>query len=222
MKPIGIILSGGSGVRFNSQIPKQYISLNRKLIIQYSIDTFIESKLFDQIIIVMDKKYKHLIKGNIKIVNNGKTRQKSCYNALKYISTNFPNCDKVIISEGVRPYIKKETLLRCIQKLDNYNALITVCKSVNTSCISKNKKTLNTNLDRTLQYDLLMPECFKFKKLYNAYQKINKDTTSIVEIFKSAYPSDKIGIIPISFWEGLKLTYPEDYKIFEILLKEKK
>jgi 2-C-methyl-D-erythritol 4-phosphate cytidylyltransferase len=215
-------LSGGKGGRFNSKTPKQYINLNGKLIIQYIIDTFINSHSFDKIIVVMDKKYKHLIKGNVIIINNGKTRQVSCYNALKYISNNFADCENVIISEGVRPCIKKETILECIAKLDTYNALITVCKSINTSCISKNKETLDVILDRTSQYDLLMPECFKFKKLYNAYEKINKDITSIVEIFKNAYPYDKIGIIPMSIWEGLKLTYPEDYEIIKTLLKKEK
>lgn len=220
MKNIGIILAGGLGGRFKNRIPKQYIDLNGKLMIQYIIDTFINSDSFDKIIVVMDKKYKHLIKGNIIIINNGKTCQASCHNALKYISNNFVGCENVIISEGVRPYIKKETILKCITKLDTYNALITVCKSINTSCISKNKETLDTILDRISQYDLLMPECFKFKKIYNAYKKIKKDTTSIVEIFKLAYPNDKIGIIPMSMWEGLKLTHPEDYKIFKILLKK--
>lgn len=216
MKTIGIILAGGKGERFDSTIPKQYIEINGQPIIQYVIDTFKDSELFDKIVIVGN-----YFSPNSISVYPGETRQLSCYNALLYIHDTYPDCENVIITEAVRLCITKETLIKCINKLNKYNALITVCKSVNTSCISKNKETLDNILDRTLQYDLLMPECFKFKKLYNAYKKINKDTTSIIEIFKLAYPNEEIGIVPISLWEGLKLTYPEDYKIFETLLKEK-
>ena len=221
MNTIGIILAGGTGERFKNNLPKQYMIFNKKSLIQYVIDAFIDVNDFDEIIVVMDKKYKYLIKGSVKIISNGETRQKSCYNALKYISDNFPNCENVIISEACRPCIKKETLLKCIENLNKYNALITVCKSVNTSCISKNRNDIDKILDRTSQYDLLMPECFKFKKLYNAFKKVNKNTTSIIEIFKLTYPDDKIGIIPIPLWEGLKLTYPEDYKVVKVLLEEK-
>ena len=61
MKNSGIILAGGMGGRFGSKIPKQYMSLNGKLVIQYVIDAFINSNLFNEIIVVMDDKFNHLI-----------------------------------------------------------------------------------------------------------------------------------------------------------------
>jgi 2-C-methyl-D-erythritol 4-phosphate cytidylyltransferase len=224
-KTIVIILAGGEGKRFG--LSKQFISIHNIPLFIYTIKKF---KDF-QIVLTIPEEYRDLVENNIKsnncsknivIIKGGNTRKKSCYNALTYINNNYPSCENVVITEANRPCIKKETIAKCIKKLNKFDALITVCKSINTSCISKNKKTLNNILDRTYQYDLLMPECFKFKKLYSAYQKDSKDTTSIVEIFKSAYPNNEIGIILIPLWDGLKLTYAEDYKIFEMLLKKEK
>ena len=224
-KTIVIILAGGEGKRFG--LSKQFISIHNIPLFIYTLKKF---KNY-QVILTIPEEYKDLVENNIKsnncsknivIIKGGNTRKKSCYNALTYINNNYPKCENVIITEANRPCIKKETISKCINKLNKCDALITACKSINTSCISKDKKTLKNLLDRTYQYDLLMPEGFKFKKLYNAYQKVNKDTTSIIEIFQFAYPDNKIGIISIPLWEGLKLTYAEDYKIFEMLLKKEK
>lgn len=88
-----ILLAGGSGSRFGSTIPKQFMSLNGKKVIQYSLDVI--EPLVDEVIIVSDKQYK-----DYKCVEAGATRGESVLNGLKHCQ-----CDKVIIHEAVRPFI---------------------------------------------------------------------------------------------------------------------
>ncbi len=189
------------------------------MLIQYPIDTFINSKLFSNIIVVIDKTYRHLIKGNVLFVDAGKNRTESCYNALKYINKHYLFCGNVIITDACRPCITTETLSKCVSILDYCDAFITVCKSINTSCIVKDY-SISEILDRTLQYEMLMPEGFNFRKLYAACYKINKNGTSMIDIFKSYYPKSILETLPISLWEGLKMTYPKDYEIIKYLLKK--
>ncbi len=86
-----IILAGGKGRRFGSSIPKPFMSLNGKAVIQYSIDVF--EPLVDEIIIVTNKQYK-----DYKCVKGGEFRSQSVENGLKASSGDF-----VIIHDGARP-----------------------------------------------------------------------------------------------------------------------
>ena len=58
----GLILAAGSSSRFKSKIPKQFSSFKDRMIIDYSVDTFLKHKSIDDIIIVVSKEYLSLIK----------------------------------------------------------------------------------------------------------------------------------------------------------------
>ena len=93
MKYSLILLAGGKGERFGSTIPKPFMSLNGKAVIQYSLDVI--EPLVDEVIIVSSKKYKDYI-----TAKPGKTRGQSVQNALKKVTGDF-----VIIHDSVRPFV---------------------------------------------------------------------------------------------------------------------
>lgn len=88
MKISAVILAGGSSTRFGASIPKPFMSLNGKAVIQYSIDVF--EPLVDEIVIVTNGQYK-----NYKCVSGGQTRNESAYNGLMASTGDF-----VIIHDG--------------------------------------------------------------------------------------------------------------------------
>ena len=57
MKNIAVILAGGTGTRMGEEIPKQFISVMGKPIIQYSMETFENHPLIDEIIVVLPNEY---------------------------------------------------------------------------------------------------------------------------------------------------------------------
>ena len=93
---LAIILSGGLGRRFNKKKPKQFFKINNLTIIEKSVNKFVESKLFDKIIIVSHNKFikdtRLLFKNKqINIVKGGKTRQESVFNGLKEAKKKIQN-----------------------------------------------------------------------------------------------------------------------------------
>ena len=82
---VGIILAAGSGQRFGSSIPKQFMSLNGLKVIEYSINAFKLSKTIDYIIIVTDEYSIDLCESYRvdKIVAGGTSRQESTYSHLE-------------------------------------------------------------------------------------------------------------------------------------------
>ena len=73
-----IILAAGISKRFGGEIPKQYLEINAKKIIDYSIETFQSSKCIDDIIIVVENLSYSL--------NSGQT---SCDTEMNLLSKNF-------------------------------------------------------------------------------------------------------------------------------------
>src|SRR5574344_986920 len=119
---IFILLCGGIGQRCNTSIPKQYIKINNKPVFQYALDSAILSNLFSKYIIVcetsmFEKKFPNILdsQGNITLVEKGKTRQESVFNALNSIKSDDKK-DMVFIHDSCRPYIKSSFLI-CLYQI---------------------------------------------------------------------------------------------------------
>jgi len=199
MKVSGIILAGGVGSRFGAKLPKQYMSLNGKIVIQYIIDAFIESNLFNEIIVVMDEKYKHLIKGDVKIAPLGKNRKESVMNGLSICSNN----DYVVFHDSVRPFIKAADLSQYIEHLNSYDAVVTY-EPITDALFHAPRD----------DYRLIQtPEAFKLPLLKEKIQ----NSKNFIGIYESVYPCS-IKFIKLTH-PNLKITYSNDLYIAEQLMK---
>ena len=130
---IVMIMSGGVGKRFGANIPKQYVKLNGKPVIDYVIEAVKKSKLTDKIVVVIDEEYINysdiLKEKDEKIVfaKNGKERYDSVKNGFDFISKSY-KCDKVLIADAVAPFIYPELIDEYFEKLEEYDAVITAQK----------------------------------------------------------------------------------------------
>jgi 2-C-methyl-D-erythritol 4-phosphate cytidylyltransferase len=218
-----IILAGGSGQRFGTY--KQFISINNKPLFIYTLQNL--NNFYK--IVTMPKQYIKYVKDiadnynikNVVFIEGGETRQESVLKALQKCYEDKKNC-KIAITDVNRLFLKESTLRKCLLALNDYNAVITVSKTINTICDVVDGK-LKTIYNRQYMYDLLMPQCFYLEELYYAHIKTTKkDVTDDTQLILESNPKATVKVVPISFWEGLKLTYPEDYKVFEKLLESKK
>jgi 2-C-methyl-D-erythritol 4-phosphate cytidylyltransferase len=216
-----LFLGAGKGIRFGER--KQFIKINNIPLYVYTLQKF--SKY--DIIFTVPSAYKLLITkeikkyhlNNVKVIEGGESRQESVRLSLEFIDSLPKKYNNVIISDVVRPFISSKSLNAIEEGLLNYSSVIAVSKSVNTSCVSKDKNHQDIVLDRTYMYEMLMPQGFNFHKLLLAHREsLLKDATDDTVILKKVFPQEKVKIVEIPFWEGLKLTNKEDYPIFNFLL----
>ena len=126
-----IILAGGESKRFNSKTPKPYHLYKGKPIIVHSINKAKSYKKFKKIILVVNKKHKKFIKKlnikKVKIIDGGKTRAESAYNALKSIK----NCKikNVMIHDAARPNFSLKLLNRLSSELKLNDCVIPAIQS---------------------------------------------------------------------------------------------
>ena len=118
MKNIAIIVGAGSGKRFGSY--KQVEVINNKPVYKYSIDAFLDSNCFSQIILAIPKKLLRVIPRQLKdnrykdivVCEGGKTRAQSVYNAFSKITGNKKN--KIFVHDAARPLISKKQFLAVV------------------------------------------------------------------------------------------------------------
>lgn len=210
---IGIILSGGTGNRFGGNTPKQYLSLNGREVISYSVGALKASGCVDKIIAAASAEYRARLSEDygIATVENGETRNKSLKNALDYIRENYPDCKKTIILEAARPMITAETVRQYLDLTNKYDSVITGQRIVD-SLGSFRSHTA----DRSDYYLIQAPEAFDFPKLYRAF-----DENSPLTATNHQMPEDSSLFVNFDFRENFKITYAEDLAYCELFLRKR-
>lgn len=120
-----IILASGKGERIGGNTPKQFVSINGKTILEHTISAFEKNENTDRIILVVHKDFLDFCKNFkfkklYKVVQGGLRRQDSSFIGVNLIEEDDA---KVLIHDGVRPFIKNEIINNCYKALDDFDAV---------------------------------------------------------------------------------------------------
>ena len=213
---IAIILSGGVGRRFGADLPKQYSNLCGQPMINYVLETVFNAKKIDEVVLVIDDEYLSLINipntKKVHIVPNGQERVYSVKNALDHIKNNIPETKNIIITQAVQPFITTEQVDTYIEKLNEYDVVVTAEKCVG-EIFNKNKFE---KLDRNSYYFCQSPESFKFDDLYN-----NLDLNSEFSELIYHYPNEPKIYYYLDMQNNIKITQKSDLEYAEFIMKNK-
>jgi 2-C-methyl-D-erythritol 4-phosphate cytidylyltransferase len=230
MKNIAIILSGGVGERLKSNCPKQYIMVNNKPIIAYTLEKFVRRDDIAQFVVVADKKWHDFILEQLRIIEAkqaiffacpGTTRQHSIYNALKVLKQeNAKEEDVVIIHDAVRPQVTGEIIAQCIEGCKKYDGVLPVIAIKDTVYQSVNGKKITNLLPRQELYAGQAPESFRFGKYLEIHEKMNDD--EIAKINGSTEIAFKKGLsilLAKGDEKNFKITTMKDLQFFETRIR---
>ncbi len=122
-----VLLAAGDSKRFGSKIPKPFVKISGKTLLEYSLIKFNRIEQIKNIIVVINKKHRKIAE-KIKSMNftkiiGGKTRQESTFKALKFIKKNKISCRNVLIHDSARPNFSLQ-LIRKIIKASKKNSVI--------------------------------------------------------------------------------------------------
>ncbi len=222
MKIFAIIPAGGKGLRINSEIPKQFLSINGKELIAYTINIFQNCNLVDEIIIASQKDYFDLLnqiksrysfKKITKIVEGGKERQFSVFNAVKSIIAN--DDDLIIVHDAVRPLLPLSVLENAIKTAIQYGSAIAAIKAKDT--LIKGNESVEDYIDRNEIYYVQTPQIFKYNIFRDSMTKAEKENfigTDESMIIK--YAGYKVRIVEGSAF-NFKITTNDDLKLFSLI-----
>ena len=180
---VAILLSGGTGTRLGSSIPKQYIEVDSKMIIEYSLSRLLHSSKIDGIVIVCAPEWKNnLIKFEsylkpVIFADAGVTRQTSVFNGLLKAEKFFKDSiNIVLVHDAARPLVSDKLINDCIDACGRgFDGAMPVLPLKDTIYYSEDNQSITKLLDRSKLYAGQAPEAFDFKKYLDAHLKIDKE-----------------------------------------------
>ncbi len=220
-----IVLAGGRGKRMGSVQSKQYIDLNGKPILYYTLRQFIDNDLINRIILVLPKDEIEYCRKEVldkfglivdDIVSGGAERQESVYNGL----TKANGSEIVLIHDGVRPFVSKKTIDEAIKYAKKYKASAPGVMPKDTIKIkSKDGFSIKT-LNRSELVAIQTPQAFDYNMIYDCHKKLKEkgilvtDDTMVAELFGNE----------VYIYEGeytnIKITTPDDLILAKHLISK--
>ncbi len=226
---IAVILAGGSGSRIGSDTPKQFIEVNGKKVIEYSIEAFEHHPLIDEILIVCKSGYidqlNNLVKKNryqkvVNVIAGGKERYQSSICAMNACENDN---DILLFHDAARPLISKRIIDDCLEAMTRYDAVTVAVDTTDTIYISdQTGHIVDIPMRKTLK-NAQTPQCFRRFVIHKAYLKALQDTafmpTDDCSVVHKYLPDTRIHMV-MGDTTNIKITYPEDIDFFKKLLNQ--
>lgn len=221
-----IVLAGGSGKRMNSNTPKQYLILDGKPLLYYSLKAFEESLVNEIILVTKAGEEEYCRKEFVEqygfqkvtaVVAGGKERYHSVLNGLHAIK----NCDYVMIHDGARPLLTPKMIAHTAEAVKKYQACVVGMPVKDTIQIVNENDVIMETPKRSTVWQAQTPQAFAFTMVRDAYEKIVQET--VVEVTDDAMVVGRYYNVPVYMVEGsyanIKVTTPEDIPVAEVMLR---
>jgi len=215
-----IITAGGTGKRMGGAIPKQFMEVAGKPILCHTIELFYQFNNDAQILVTLPESWLDYWEELIntyqfdvphQVVAGGQERFHSIKNALQYCLEPI-----VLVHDGVRPLVSKETLNRCLTAMEDKNAVIPVIPVKES--LRRTKGNASEAVIRSEFSIVQTPQCFEKSVLEQAYaQEYHEGITDDASLVEQN--GEHIHLVEGNN-ENIKITTPMDIILAEALLKE--
>ena len=227
---IVVLLAGGNGSRMEcAEIPKQYMRIKGKTILEHSVDAFAASPLIDAVLLVTGKYYQDLGRElaarctkDCWCIPGGETRSLSAQAGISFIGRQCdPSAsDKVVVSDGVRPCILQHEIQGLLDALERYDCATTGIECYETILKSADSGEAVDIISRSHLFRQTAPEAYRYVQLERLYlQKPQSEVERYENIGLDYLRAEgyTVGIVP-STSLNFKVTRREDILLLESVL----
>lgn len=229
-KVIALIPAAGSGIRMGSGVRKQYLTLNGKEILNWTLIHLMNDELIDEAIVIVPEEDVEQVEeklvlwfsdGNMRnrlsVISGGNTRQESVFNGLKAIEGK---CRYVIVHDGVRPFVPSRLMVPFIDMLNGdaeVSGVIAGFPITDTLKQVDANRIIRSTVDRDFVWSVQTPQIFIYEHLYNAHilakrqGRVVTDDAAILEL------SGLKTLIAEGTAENIKITKPFDLTLAEAI-----
>lgn len=174
-----IICAAGKGTRMGASVPKQFLKLGSRTILETAAEVFACSPVVDEVVIVTAAEYEDACRAmfsgeekKISIVTGGRERQDSIFRALEFLKAEGAGRDDtVLIHDGVRPYVSANLVSEAVKIIESGEDAAVPAIAVTDTI----RDTDGTTLDRNRLRRVQTPQAFRFGAVLDAYEKADAD-----------------------------------------------
>lgn len=229
MKHIAIILAGGVGKRMGIDMPKQFLEIQGKPVIAYTIENFQKNTSVDGVVTVCVKDYIPLMKDIVNkyhldkvkwIIEGGDTSHDSTRNGIFLLEDIIDRDDYVIIHDAARPILPQaaiEDMLKVAHENGNASLAIPCHETV---IYSDNQLFGDSQLDRSKLMRVQTPQAYRYDFILDLYKRAESEGKhDFIYADLVAIYYDKRVFFSKGFTNNIKITKREDIALCESLMK---
>ncbi len=227
---IAIIIAGGRGQRMKQEIPKQFLNVNDKPVIVYTLEAFEKHPSIDEIGVVCLEGWDNILMAYAKqykitklkwIVLAGETGQMSIYNGIMEADKRYQGDDTILVHDAVRPMVSQETISDCIIQCKEHGSAITV-GDVNTVILQRDREDSESSGQVVVREQLAQtqtPQALPLKTFLWAHKEAKKRgiTNSVATCTLMIELGQKVHF-SAGDETNIKLTTTGDMRLFKALL----
>ncbi len=226
-KCTAIVLAAGQGRRMGTKVQKQYLEIDGKPVLYYSLHTFEQSEIIDEIILVVGDNQAEYCQNEIvskygfskvrRIVQGGAERYISVWNGLQEVDDG----GYVFIHDGARPFINEKILNRAYNDVQLCKSCVVGMPVKDTIKLADSEGFVNETPDRSLVWMIQTPQVFESSLVKQAYALLMEQEH--IQVTDDAMVVEKMlghkVKLTMGSYENIKITTPEDLEIAEIFVK---
>ena len=232
MANIGLIIAGGSGARMHQNIPKQFLTINERPVIMYTLEAFQKHADIDAIAVVCIEGWEQVLwayanQFNISklkyVIKGGKNGQDSIRNGIYELEKHYSLEDIVLIHDAIRPMVSAEIISDCIVKTKQYGCAIATIPCAEAMMQTENGIISSGSYPRDNLRRTQTPQGFYLGKICDLHKRALEagitnsvaSCTLMIEMGEQVYFS-------AGSEKNIKLTTLDDIDIFKALLLAKR
>ena len=232
-KIAAVCLAAGQGKRMESKVQKQYLLIQDKPVLYYSLKAFQDSPVEEVVLVVGAGEEEYCQKEIVDkygftkvraIVAGGKERYHSVFHGLQAVG----EADYVLIHDGARPFLTQEIINRCVEGAKEYRACVAGMPVKDTIKLADSEGNIESTPERSRVWMIQTPQSFEYSLIKDAYTTLieqeNKGIKTSIPVTDDAmvveyFLNQKVHLVYGSY-ENIKITTPEDMRIAEAFLKK--
>jgi len=226
-----LIFAGGSGVRMGGDVPKQFLRLAGRPVLQHTLQLFQNHGKIDGIYLVahgdyLEKSRELAVEAGVSklrdVVPGGDSAQESIYRGLTFMAAREPGDAIVLLHDGVRPYLAPEVITANIESVERFGNAVTYTPCYETIVLSGDGNAVDAIPPRSHSFTAQAPQSFRLADILSVHERIRDRPGGYDGMVDQATMCFALGI-PVHLVPGnrgnVKITTPEDIVTLEALMK---
>ena len=231
MKSVALLTAGGVGSRARQDIPKQFLHVNNKPIIIYTMEAFQQHPSVDEICVVILKGWEEVLWAYAKQFNitklkyvtvGGESGQESIYNGLMAIRESSSDDDIVLVHDGNRPMLSLDIITDSFVKFKEFGSAVAAIPCTEVVFVSQDGHESDKTIPREELWRTQTPHTYRLGELIAAHEEAKKKgITNMAASCQLMAMLGKKTYFSKGSEKNIKITTTEDIEIFKALLAAK-
>lgn len=222
-----VIPAAGFGTRMDADLPKQYLKILGKTILEHTIGKFYEHPLIEGIIVVIAENDRHwstleiASDSKIKQVEGGVERCDSVLNGLNEIFSMAEPDDWVMVHDAARPCVRREDIDKLIESVSDHPVGGILGLPVKDTMKRSNmENSIISTVDRNCLWHALTPQMFRISLLHTALGQCRSNGEMVTDEAQAIEISGQHPLIIEGHPDNIKITNHHDLALAEFYLQQ--